>query len=261
MPNTDRPVAIITGTSRDVGEYTAYGLAQAGWNIAGSYRNEQHDEDQAAVIRRVKRYKVGMVAPRVDITDKNAPVILDEVLKEHFGGQLKALVLNAAGGYGKSFQEAEAINVRAQLRLVNHFRDKLAQGGVIVFNNSDPGHRFELLRSTGFNFGDYEFVAQSKHAMEQLLRSQIEEFAAVGIRVGFTIGNALDGSFIGRVMAHKRKDLIKEWLRITPDGFFPTAMDMSAGVVKVVRGNFPSGYTEYVGISEAHQLYPASSFR
>lgn len=252
-----KKVAVITGTSGDVGEYTAYGLAQAGWDILGVYRNPQHDEDQADVVRRVQGYKVRMVAVRADLLSDQTPDLIAAQVKENFGGRINALVLNAAGGYKASVEEARQINVTGQLRLAGQLLDNLTPGSVIVYNNSYPAHRFGMLQEEDAKLlGDYYPVARTKYEAESILRSRILEFTERGIRLALVVGNGLDGTFVTKVLKRKNQAFVSQMLGFSEGGYFPTVMDMATAVGRVVRGDYPSGHTEYVGIKPEYQLYP-----
>lgn len=250
----ERPVAIVTGTSRDVGKYAAFGLAQAGYDILGVYRNPQHDADQVAVIQEVRNSKARMVAVRADLLDKGTPDLIAERLNEDFGGRANVFIDNAAGGYGLTIAEARAINVDAPQRLVDRLWGSLAPDAVIVYNTSVPAHLFHTLRDSERELlGDYLPVAQTKNERERMLRS---EFSRGGQRLAVVVGNGLDGSFVTRLLKGKNKAFVSQMLDVSEEGYFPTVMDMAAADVRVIRGNYPTGHTEYVGIAPQYQLYP-----
>lgn len=252
-------VAVVTGTTRDVGEFLTYGLAQAGWDILGLYRNPKHTEQQEAMIKKIiKEYKVKMSAEASDLTNPDTPNLVIDKLDKVFGGKVNALVLNASGGYKQTLEDAREINIVSQVRLVDQLLDRLVPGSVIVYNTSDPSHRFkQLVESEGAN-GDYYPVAKTKNEMENLLRLRVPEFLERQIRLAVVVGNALDGTFVSRALNHREKAFIDQWRSYTEEGYFPTAIDMATACLKVIRGNHPSGHTEYVGLKPEQQLYPAS---
>lgn len=267
-PIAEAPVAVITGTTRDVGRFTAYGLAQARWNIIGLYRNPEHDEDQAAIVREIKHdYKVNMFAGRADLLDPATPDLVVDVVDKFYGGKINALVLNAAGGFSRAkdeasiqraIEDARKINVDAQLRLVDRLLGKFSDGGVIVFNNSDAGHRIHRMGAEEKAVLEgYLPVAQTKNELEEHLTSRIPELAERGVRVAVAVGNALEGTFVAKVLRMTHKNLVSTWQNYTEENYFPTTMDMATAVVRCVRNNdLPSGHREYVGIRPELQLYP-----
>lgn len=253
-----RPVAVVTGTSRDVGEYICYRFAKAGWDILGLYKNPQHDQDQIAIIEKVTRFGAKMRAIRADLLDPSIPNLLKSELEQNFGGKGRTLILNAAGGYRKSIAEAEEINVTAQERLLTGLLDNLIPGAVVVFNTSYPSHRYHLASPEEIEeLGDYNPVAQTKNAEEMILRSRIPELEDRSIRLAIVVGNGLEGTFVSRVLKRRKSELVDQWLNLTGKGYFPTAEDMADADIRVVLGNYPSGHTEYVGISKEYQLYPS----
>ena len=226
-------MAVVTGTSRDVGKYVALGLGQAGWSILGLYRNPQHESDQEGIIRRVRAFKGGvkMSVLGAKLLDENTPDLIEE---------------------------AREINVFAQLRLVDKLIDNLAVGGKIVYLNSYPAHRFGLSQEFKRELlGDYINTAQSHFEGEQALRSRIPEFTERDIRLAIVVGNGLDGTFVTRLLKLGNKEFVSQMLSFSELGYFPTVMDMATSVVKVIRGNYPTGRTEYVGLARRYQLYPS----
>lgn len=257
MAEAERKVAVVTGTSRDVGEYIALGLGQAGYDILGIYRNPQHDQDQADIIKRVESNKVRMTVLRADLTESSTPGLLLAHGRGAFGERkYSALILSAATGFGRPIKEARVMNVDRQMQTVETFLPHLAEGAVIAYLTSNPAHRWHTLENPQKQLGPYNSVAQTKNETGQILRSRTAEFAKRGIRFAEVVGNVLEGTFISRVLKGRYKGLLSQMEVESEKGIFPTAMDMASAVVRVVRGNYPSGYTEYVGIKPEYQFYP-----
>ncbi len=254
--SSERKLAVVTGTSRDVGEFVAYGFAQASWDVLGLYRNPQHDSDQAEIIKKVRGYKVRMSAVREDLLDPSAPDLLLDSVKEIFGSRVDALVLSAATGFGRQIEEAREFNVGANMRLVDKFVESMTPGGVIVYVTSDPSHRYQSYANPEVELGPYNSVAQSKFEAETVLRSRQPEFGERGLRLAVVVGNALEGTFVTRVLKGPRYRAVTEnWHEIS-GGEFPTNMDMASAIVRAARGKYPTGHTEYVGVIPRYQLYP-----
>lgn len=256
---TERPVAVVTGTSRDLGKYTAIALGQSGHDILGLYRNPDHDDDQKAVIQEVKSNKgPRMVAIRADLLNEGTPGLMVAELREKFGRRANALIVSTAGGYGGSLEVAREINVFAQSRLMDAFVGNITEGGVVVYNTSYPAHRFGIMTDSQKQLlGDYASVAQSHWEGEQLFRSRIPELAERDIRLAIVVGNGLEGTFVTRALKRSNREFTEQMRLLSEEGFLPTAMEMAVADVKMVRGNFPTGHTEYVGIAPEHQLYPS----
>lgn len=258
MPKESQPerkIAVIPGTSRDVGAFTAICLGQAGYDIIGLYRNSDHKQDQQEIINIVKRSRARMDVIQADLTDPHTPDLVADVLD---GRKIHALVFNAAGGYGKTREEAEEINVWAPVRLLDRLLGNFADGGVLVYPNSEAGHRYHLMdESERALLGAYEVVAESKNKSEQNFRSKIPELEKMGIRYRVVVANALKGTFVERVLRGSHPHLVNNWQGITPEGLFPTAIDMASVIGKVVRRvDLPSGYTEYLGVRPDFWVYP-----
>lgn len=267
-----RKLVAITGTSRDVGKFAAYGFAQAGYDLIGGFRNPKHLDSHNALIAEIKDdYKVRMDFVQGDISDEATREGYAQKVEE-FGDGLDVLVLNAAGGYRRrllelspaqieaQFEEARKINVDAQLSLLHKLSGFMNPGGVVIYETSDPAHRAHLLGSEREELmrvlGDYATVAESKNRSERLLRSMIPELSAEQLRLAIVVGNGLDGSFVTKALKRSDKETTDQWLSRTEQGHFPIVMQMSVGIVEIARTNYPSGYTEYVGLSLKNQLYP-----
>lgn len=269
----DRKVVVGTGTSRDVGKFFTYGFAQAGWDVIGGFKNPDHLDQHLAFQKEIQGgYKIKYDFVQGDVTDPStADAYVNKVIGLSRG--VDALILNAAGGYKRrinektpeeiagQFAESERINVDAQLTLLGKLRSHLNPGAVVIYATSDPAHRAHILTAGGKEpldvFGDYATVADKKNRAEQILRGMIPELADEDVRLGFVVGNGLDGSFVTRALKRSNPQVTAEWMSLAEDGVFPTVMDMSTSIVRVARANrLPSGHTEYVGIAPQNQLYP-----
>ena len=191
MARTEAPrkLAVGTGSSRDVGFFYMEGMAQAGWDFVGNYRNPDHRDEVdiaingARVVRWKKTregeppwdpneekviklggiadtYKVGVSAVEGDLLEQaTADAILAQVLQ--LGKGIDALTLVAAGGYKRNIAGASAeefaaqmaasreINIQAQLRLFQTLRPHMNPGSVLIYLTSDPAHRAHLLVPEG----------------------------------------------------------------------------------------------------------------
>ncbi len=266
-----RPLAVMTGTSRDVGEFAAYGLAQAGFDIIGGFRNPSHLDDQLAIASRIrKEYKVKMDFVLGDVID---PATRDQFADKvvEMGGRIDLLVLSSAGGYKRrlaektpeeiagSFEESRQINVYAQIGLLDRMKQFMKPGSAVVYLTSDPAHRAHNLVSEGQNpidvLGDYAGVAIPKNEGEATIRKLVPELGEQGINAYFLVGNALEGSFVTRNLKRSNPETVAQWQGVTERGHFPVVLNMAADLVDLARGNYPSGYTKYTGVASQYHLY------
>src|SRR6266849_3525011 len=67
-------VALVTGGSRGIGRAVALGLAQAGANVAISYRVKQAEAE--AVVEELRQHGVESVALQADLAEVAAPATL-----------------------------------------------------------------------------------------------------------------------------------------------------------------------------------------
>jgi len=129
--DTERKVALVTGGARRVGAATALRLAEAGYDIAITYRASE-DEAQR-LVERVTALGRRACAIRVDLADDDADAQVFDAFSEHFA-RLDALVNNASVFAPSTFGEIDRdtydrfqkVNARAPLMLTQRFAPWLA---------------------------------------------------------------------------------------------------------------------------------------
>ena len=168
--NRERPlagkVALITGSSRDIGAATAKALAEKGVNVIGNYREK---EKRAADTQQVLN-SLGIKSEFVqaDITLDEDRKKLGETVEKSFGGKLDFLVLNASG-------KTTEINVTAANALIDQFLPIMPRGSTIVLMQSVPGHFQPQLEGLFATPEFYRPIAKAKYLGEQSIRSRIKE--------------------------------------------------------------------------------------
>lgn len=175
LENRERPlagkVALITGSSRDIGAEIAKALAIEGVNIVGNYRDKKKRADK--VQETLRSFGVTSEFVQADITNEDDRKKLKETVENLFGGKLDILVLNASG-------PSRDINVTAANSLVDMFLPIMPRGSIIVLMQSVPGHFEPQLNE--LNIPEfYRPIAKAKHEGEESLRSRIKEFKEKGI--------------------------------------------------------------------------------
>jgi len=160
-------IALITGSSRDIGAGIAISLAEEGVAIIGNYR----DKDKKAGETKEKIEAVGgkIEFVKADITVPSDRERLRTKLNESFGGKLDFLILSASG-------PSRDINVVANNALVNEFLPQTSDGGKTILIQSVPGHFDLQLRGLGKMPSSYDPVAKAKYEGERSLIERIPEF-------------------------------------------------------------------------------------
>lgn len=197
-------VALVTGSSRGIGQAIAIDLARRGADIVINYvRKASGAEETVAAIEEIGRRAHAI---RADLREIEQIDAMFEETKEVFGG-LDILVNNAASGYNRPAMEQRAkgwdwtmnINARAVLfASVNAARLMEPRGGGKIVNISSLG-------STRVFLTEYVVVGASKAAMEAVTRYLAVELAPMNIAV-----NAVSGGIV-------ETDALK---------FFPVGQDM-----------------------------------
>ena len=92
MPKSEKPVAIITGGSRGVGEATAKLLASKGWNVTITCTSTIEDANK--VVEECKKSGVEGLAIKADVSDDEAcRKTIEETVSQW--GRIDSLVNNA----------------------------------------------------------------------------------------------------------------------------------------------------------------------
>jgi NAD(P)-dependent dehydrogenase (short-subunit alcohol dehydrogenase family) len=178
---SERPVTIITGSSRGIGRSTAELLARRGHAVVVSSRNQDSCEKVAEGIRAGGG---SALAVACHIGHEEQLEALIDATVEHYG-RLDSLVLNAASNpvYGpsdqvdqKAFDLIMRNNVYAAMRLAHLARPHLARA-------EHPG--VALVSSIAGAFGNklIGVYGMSKAAENQLVRNLALELGPDGIRV------------------------------------------------------------------------------
>ena len=182
---TDKPlanrIALVTGTSRGIGEATAIELARRGAHVIGTMRNP---EGLDALKKGVSDAGSTLELVKLDVTDPIAIANLATHVRAKYG-RLDVLVGNA-GVAGpsvalqevdwKDWVEALDVNLTANWHLIRCFNDLLraSDAGRVLFISSGSASRTAAKR------GPYSI---SKAALEALARTYANETVGSNVRV------------------------------------------------------------------------------
>jgi NAD(P)-dependent dehydrogenase (short-subunit alcohol dehydrogenase family) len=179
-------VALVTGGSRGIGAATALRLADDGWDVAISYREQTAQADE--VVERCRRAGRRAISVRADAAVEEDVVALFAVVADRLGG-LDALVNNAGvvpdAGRVESYSlgrvsDVLAVNVVGAFLACREAVRRMStgsggRGGVIVNVSS----RAAVLGAAN----EYVDYAASKAAVDALTVGLAQEVAGQGIRV------------------------------------------------------------------------------
>lgn len=176
-----RKVALVTGGARRVGRAVCLALAEAGYDVALTYRRSR-DEAQA-VARQIEGRGRRALAIAVDLTDPDADAQVHDALVKRFD-RLDALVNNAAifspGPWGRidvrEYERYQAVNARTPLMLMQRFAPMLA-AGYRADDPASPGRivNFIDIHVLGEPMTGYAAYNASKAALLELTRSAAVE--------------------------------------------------------------------------------------
>jgi enoyl-[acyl-carrier protein] reductase III len=163
----ERPVALVTGSSRGIGRATALLLARRGYDVAVHYRREA--EAAAAVAKEAEECGATTLVVAGDLREADTPARLLEAVGERFG-RLDVLVANAASTTFRPLAQAEARHLDLTLRTVVQSFLLLSTGAVPLM----AGRPGTIVAVSGFDtlrvVENHGLLAAAKGAMEQLVR-------------------------------------------------------------------------------------------
>jgi NAD(P)-dependent dehydrogenase (short-subunit alcohol dehydrogenase family) len=169
-------VALVTGATSGIGRAAAVGLADAGWHVVGSGRDEGRGGELAVELGERGEFL------RADLSEPGAPRALVEAVLER-AGSLDLLVNNAAlynqGTVAEltedSYDELMALNVRAAVLLAGEaVRAMREGGGGTIVNVSSEAGLVAVPGQVAYNV--------SKAALVMLTKAIAVDHAAEGIR-------------------------------------------------------------------------------
>ena len=238
--------AVITGGSRGIGAATARELASRGFDVAFSYRNKAARADEVAAD--VERAGGAALAVQADITDASALRALGDAVRG-WRGRIDLLVLNASGGLERDLLAADPdypmrINRDAQGATLDALLALLTRPSTIVFVTSHWAHLYGEVPQ----LPDYEPVARSKRAGEDLLRARIDVLAERGIRLLVVTGDLVEGTITARLLERRSRGLhdTRASESVTPEQFARAIADaaldrsLASGATVVVGGALAS---------------------
>lgn len=172
-----RKVWLITGVSSGFGRQLVMKAAQAGHIVIGTVRKSEQ-------VKEVDAISPGSTYGAVlDVNDHAAGLALVERINKEHGG-LDVLVNNAGYGLFGAVEEANMVEVRAQMETNFFAALALTQAALPVMRKRRSGHIIQISSQAGFSstpgMGIYN---ASKHALEGFSEALYGEVAPLGIHV------------------------------------------------------------------------------
>ncbi|MHB8246337.1 MAG: SDR family oxidoreductase [Acidimicrobiales bacterium] len=237
----ERPVTLITGSSRGIGAETARLLSrQIRARIVVNYRDKQRRADQ--VVAGITASGGEAFAIRADLTDSAAVGEMMESIKSRYG-RIDILVLNASGGMERGFDQDYALRLNrdAQRDVLELALPIMPPGSRVVFVTSHQAHFYG--KRPGIDL--YEPVAQSKRAGEDILRAQIPRLSALGVDLVVVSGDMIEGTITVRLLDRANPGVVDA--RREQVGDIPTVAEFAAALAGAAVEPLPTGHTVYVG--------------
>lgn len=235
-------VALVTGSSRDIGAGIAMALAQEGAAVIGNYREKERRAREVDLAIRSKGGRIESI--QADITVPEQREGLGLALKNSFGGRLDYLILNTSG----SQETVRQVCVSANNALVDEFLPHMNEGGKIILMQSIPGHFASQLRGFGKISSFYDPIAKAKYEGEQLLRLRIPEFAEKGVFFFVVCPPEVEDTFNMKVFRRKDPLVSQKHAEISDILGIPRTVTRENVAKKVVellkRKDLPVGYLE-----------------
>ncbi len=214
-------VALITGSSRGIGQAIAMRLAENGVNTVVNYVRHRQDAENTATAIAARGARCLVV--KANVAEENDVAAMFERIRAEYG-RLDILVSNAASGVLKPVMElstrhwnwAMDINARALLTLTQHSVPIMAAGGRILAVSSLGAVRA---------IENYTAVGASKAALESLVRHLAVELGPKGINVNTISAGAVDTEALKKFP--NRTEILDGARTRTPMGRLTTPEDVA----------------------------------
>ncbi|MCD8508571.1 MAG: enoyl-[acyl-carrier-protein] reductase FabL [Bacillus sp. (in: Bacteria)] len=228
MENSNKKVALITGSSRGIGKTIAIKLAKQGYNIVINYARSRSKAEETA--EELRSLGVEVLTVKANIAKKDKVEEMFQEIDEQFG-RLDILVNNAASGVLRPVMELDEshwdwtmnINNKGMLFCSQLAAERMKQqgtGGAIVSLSSLGSQRY---------LKNYTTVGVSKAAVEALTRYLAVELAPSNIRVNAVSGGAVDTDALTHFP--NRDELLAEARERTPAGRIVEPDDLADAVM------------------------------
>jgi len=234
---------LVTGASKGVGRGIAYGMADAGWDVAINYHSDAAGADETKRIIEEKGRRCftvsGDVGKKSDVEDMFAAVVAE------FGG-LDCLVNNAGRQTWSSLLELSEEDWDKTIRTNLKGGFLCTQAAALLMKEQGRGGSIINIGSGAnkqpfLNLVDY---CASKGGLDQLTRVSACELGQDGIRVNCVAPGAIE---IERTR-EESDDYAGTWSPLTPMGRIGLPEDIARMVVHLAddAANFITGQTIYV---------------
>lgn len=259
---------VVTGGSDGIGLAVAMlGLGE-GATVVTNYASDRSAGIAEELVEKATAFDGRLIIPQLDLATAEGLADFNDTVRDAVttDGPISFFSPSAATGVGGQDPEyARFLNYTTPMIQIRQFAPLMKYGATITYPQSEPGAHlndpnypeYDVDTMQGDTIGKrYVNVAGPKNDTQKellVLAASDEDMKARNIRIRIVEANAIVGTKLWRglqmvAMREKSEQRVIDLLARSPDGKFPTHLDMARAMLDTAFDGQPTGTITYVGL-------------